>query len=205
MNQLPIIDISPLYSNDHNAWPAVAEQIDVAIDHAYPVQFVPRDVRAIQAGVDVVGGSFLAVGHGVELAALDDQGCIGKFIDLAGVVEVRMRHGDILDVVRTQAQIADLIDDRAVQLGGKAAFGEWTGQIFLRQAGIPQQPIVAVFDQIAGHDDVVGLAVVEAFIRHHRLVAQRHMATVQPVHLHVGRRRMRGAGCGKRKDGEGET
>ena len=30
MDQLPIIDISPLYSDDENAWPAVAEQIDLA-------------------------------------------------------------------------------------------------------------------------------------------------------------------------------
>jgi isopenicillin N synthase-like dioxygenase len=30
MNSLPIIDISPLYSDDQNAWPAVAEQIDLA-------------------------------------------------------------------------------------------------------------------------------------------------------------------------------
>ncbi|MBC3779693.1 2-oxoglutarate and iron-dependent oxygenase domain-containing protein [Pseudomonas sp. SWRI99] len=30
MNQLPIIDISPLYTTDESAWPAVAEQIDQA-------------------------------------------------------------------------------------------------------------------------------------------------------------------------------
>ena len=30
MNQLPIIDITPLYSDDPSAWPAVAEQIDLA-------------------------------------------------------------------------------------------------------------------------------------------------------------------------------
>ena len=30
MDQLPIIDISPLYSTDENAWPVVAEQIDHA-------------------------------------------------------------------------------------------------------------------------------------------------------------------------------
>ena len=30
MDQLPIIDISPLYSDDENAWPAVAGQIDMA-------------------------------------------------------------------------------------------------------------------------------------------------------------------------------
>ena len=30
MNALPIIDIAPLYSNDANCWPAVAEQIDRA-------------------------------------------------------------------------------------------------------------------------------------------------------------------------------
>ena len=30
MDQLPIIDISPLYTDNQNAWPAVAEQIDHA-------------------------------------------------------------------------------------------------------------------------------------------------------------------------------
>ncbi|MEG0066466.1 MAG: 2-oxoglutarate and iron-dependent oxygenase domain-containing protein, partial [Pseudomonas sp.] len=30
MNSLPIIDISPLYTDNQNAWPAVAEQIDQA-------------------------------------------------------------------------------------------------------------------------------------------------------------------------------
>ena len=96
---------------DHHA--AVAEQIQVALELIHLERVGQRLAEVVAQARDVARDvrarrSRFRPGRVLHLVPLHEEGRVGELADVAAVVEVHVADGDVLDVVRRQADLLEL-------------------------------------------------------------------------------------------------
>ena len=125
----------------------IAEYILVAGNH---IDIVRRAVDPAPEGCGVHVGCRLRGGDRLPVSLADQQPGMGKFRQLAGMVEMIMADGDGLDLCFINAQDLELFVYGPVQRRGHRPFaGQRSALDRGRQTGIPEQVIIAMTQQVA--------------------------------------------------------